>query len=172
MTLETALVLVLDGAEPFDAIRREYATEAVALGIPFHITLLYPFASREELTDALLDDVRAFFAAQPRFDFSLARVATWPRVVYLAPEPETQLRACMRALFERFPQYPPYGGVHPDVVPHATVGEEVDAASVRADVERRIAPHLPHPCQARDMALLEESEPKRWRERERFPLGG
>jgi hypothetical protein len=38
--MNTALAIVLDDAEPFDAVRREFAVEAVALGIPFHITLL------------------------------------------------------------------------------------------------------------------------------------
>jgi hypothetical protein len=58
------------------------------------------------------------------------------------------------------------------VVPHATLGEEVDAAAVRDEIERRVAPLLPRRCQARDVALLEEFEPGSWRERERFPLRG
>jgi hypothetical protein len=78
----------------------------------------------------------------------------------------------MRQLFARFPQWPPYGGIHEDVIPHATLGEEIDAAAVRDEIERRVGPHLPHPCQARDVSLLEEIAPDRWRERERFPLGG
>jgi hypothetical protein len=78
----------------------------------------------------------------------------------------------MRALFVRFPDWPPYGGVHENVVPHATLGENVDAAAVWDKVARRAAPHLPHRCQARDVSLLEEYAPGRWRERERLPLGG
>jgi 2'-5' RNA ligase len=170
--METALVIVLDGAEPFDAVRRDYAATTVALGIPFHVTLLYPFAPRDELTDALLEEVRSLFATQPPFEFTLTRVAAWSDVIYAVPEPDTALRACMRALVERFPQWPPYGGIHPEVVPHATLGEEVDPAAVYPDIARRVAPHLPHRCQARDVALLEEFERDRWRERERFALGG
>ena len=170
--METALVIVLEDAEPFDEVRRAFAVETFALGIPFHVTLLSPFAPREELTQALLDDVRSFFAVQESFEFELARIAAWPRVVYAVPEPDDAIRACMRALFERFPQWPPYGGVHAEVVPHATLGEEIDAASVLAEIERRVAPHLPRRCQAQDVALLEEFAPDRWRERERFPLGG
>jgi 2'-5' RNA ligase len=170
--VETALVIVLDDAEPFDQIRREYAIDTVALGIPFHLTLLYPFAPREELTDALLSETRAFFAARRQFEFELTRIATWPRVVYAVPEPDDELRDLMQALFARFPQWPPYEGIHHEVVPHATLGEEVDAATVRDEIERRVAPLLPRRCQARDVALLEEFEPGRWRERRRFPLSG
>ena len=153
-------------------MRRDYAVEAVSLGIPFHVTLLYPFAAREELTDELLSDSRAFFAARQPFEFELTRIATWPRVVYAVPEPDDELRDLMQALFARFPQWPPYEGIHHEVMPHATLGEEVDAAAVHDEIERRVAPLLPRRCQARDVALLAEFEPERWREKERFPLSG
>jgi 2'-5' RNA ligase len=163
--VQTALVIVVDDAEPFDEVRRELAAEAVAIGIPFHVTLLFPFGEE-------VDEAREFFAGREPFEFELTRVAAWPDVVYLVPEPDDELRSLMGALFERFPEWPPYGGIHEEVIPHATLAEEVDAAAVRDDVERRVAPHLPHRCQARDVALLEEYASNRWRERERFPLGG
>jgi 2'-5' RNA ligase len=163
--VQTALVIVVDDAEPFDEVRRDFAAQAVALGIPFHVTLLFPFGDE-------VDEARELFAGRRSFEFALTRVATWPEVVYLVPEPDVELRSLMRALFERFPDWPPYGGIHDDVVPHATLGEDVDAAAVRGDVERRVAPHLPHRCQARDVSVLEEYAPSRWRERERLPLGG
>jgi 2'-5' RNA ligase len=169
--VETALVIVIEDADPFDAVRRDFARAAVTRGIPFHVTLLYPFAPREELTDEVRAETRSFFAARRPFEFRLTHLATWPRAVYLVPEPDTELRSCMQALFAHFPQWPPYGGIHDVVVPHATVGEDADAAGVHAEIEQRVVPHLPHQCQARDVALLEEFAPERWRERERFRLG-
>jgi len=170
--VETALVIVLEDAEPFDEVRREFAVETFNLGIPFHVTLLYPFAPHDELTDTVLADVRAFFASQPPFEFSLTRVASWPEVVYAVPEPDDALRACMQALFTRFPLWPPYGGVHAEVVPHATLGEEVDAAGVYPEIEARVKEHLPRQYRIEDVALLEEVSPELWRERMRFALGG
>jgi 2'-5' RNA ligase len=170
--METALVIVLDGAEPFEEIRSEYAAWSVARGIPFHITLLFPFAPREELTDELVADVRSFFAAQSPLELTLERVAAFPRDVYVVPEPDDALRELMQALFARYPQWPPYGRIHNDVVPHATLGEDLDAQAAYGEIARRAASHLPHRCQARDVSLLEEYEPERWRERERFPLCG
>jgi len=170
--MESALVVVIDNAEPFDAVLREFAVETFELGIPFHVTLLYPFAPREELSEELLADLRSFFAAWPPFEFDLARIAVWPDVVYAVPEPDAELRRCMQALFDRFPQWPPYGGIHDEVMPHATLAEDVEAAAVFPEIERRVAPHLPRRCQARDVALLAEYEPNRWRERELFPLRG
>jgi 2'-5' RNA ligase len=163
--METALVIEIEDAEPFDDVRRQLMPAMVAAGIPFHVTLLSPFGE-------LVAEARAFFAERKPFDFALTRVATWPDVVYLVPEPADELRALMAALFERFPEWPPYGGIHDEVIPHATLGEEIDAAAVREEVERRVAPFLPHRCQARDVSLLEELAPNRWRERDRFPLGG
>ena len=163
--METALVIVIEDAEPFDVVRRELMPATVAAGIPFHVTLLSPFGE-------LVNEARAFFAERKPFDFALTRVAAWPRVVYLVPEPDDELRALMSALFARFPEWPPYGGIHDEVIPHATLGEEVDAATVRDEIERRVAPHLPFRCQARDVSLLEEYAPGRWRERQRFPLCG
>jgi 2'-5' RNA ligase len=168
--VESALVIVVGDAEPFDAVRREFAVETFELGIPFHVTLLYPFAPAEEVSAALLADVRSFFAAWPPFEFDLARLAAWPDVVYAVPEPDVELRRFMQALVARFPEWPPYGGVHEKEIPHATLAEDVDAEAVFAEIERRTAPHLPHRCQARDVSLLEEYSSKRWRERERFPL--
>jgi 2'-5' RNA ligase len=166
--VETALVIAIDNAEPFDEVRRELMPSVVATGIPFHVTLLVPFGSEAEL----VREARAFFAEQVPLEFELTRVATWPDVVYLVPEPDDELRALMMALFAGFPEWPPYEGIHAEVIPHATLGEGVDAAAVRAEIERRVAPHLPHRCQARDVTFLEEFAEGRWRERERFPLAG
>ena len=166
--METALLIVIDDAEPFDEVRREFAVETFDLGIPFHVTLLYPFAPT--VTAELVADARDFFAERPPFAFELTRIAAWPRVVYAVPEPDDALREYMAALFTRFPDWPPYGGIHEEVIPHATLGEEVDGPAVRDEIERRVAPHLPHRCQARDVALWDEVTPDRWRERDRFPL--
>jgi len=170
--VETALVLTLDDADPFDEIRREFAVGQFRQGIPFHITLLYPFAPREQLTDALLTDVRSFFAEREPFAFTLERIETFPAVVYLAPDPTRRLRDCTEAICARFPDWPPYEGAFAEVIPHATLGEDVDAVEVRAEIERRLAGHLPRSYTIDHATLLEEFEPERWRERDRFPLGG
>ena len=168
--METALVLVLDDAEPFDEVRREFDAQTVASGVPFHVTLLYPFASREELTRELLAQTRSFFASRPPFTFELTRIASWPQVVYAVPEPDDELRDCMYALHARFPQWPPYGGIHDTVVPHATLGEDLDAAAAYPEIERRLRPHLPRRYRAEEATLLEEHTPGKWRERERIPF--
>jgi 2'-5' RNA ligase len=169
--LQSALVIVIADAAPFDAVRRDFAPWSVERGIPFHITLLHPFAPRDELSKPLLADVRDFFATEARLEFSLARIACWPSVVYAVPEPDEPLVRCMHALRARFPQWPPYEGAHDTVIPHATLGIDVDADAVCVEIARRLAPHLPHRCSVQAATLLEEFTRDRWRENETFPLG-
>jgi 2'-5' RNA ligase len=170
--VETALVLVLEDSAPFEAVRRDFAVSQVARGIPFHITLLYPFAPREQLSGSLLADLGSFFAGQKPFEFTLERIEMFPAVVYAAPEPSSPLRDCTDAIHVRFPDWPPYEGAFAEVIPHATLGEVVDVAEVRPVIERRLASHLPRRYRVETATLLEEFEPDRWRERERFRLGG
>jgi 2'-5' RNA ligase len=171
--VETALVLTLDDSDPFDDIRREFAVGQFTRGIPFHITLLYPFAPREELTRSLLAQVRSLFAEQRPFEFTLERIETFPpAVVYAAPEPARPLRECTDVIHARFPDWPPYEGAFAEVIPHATLAEDVDAAQVRLEIERRLADHLPRRYSIDHATLLEEFEPDRWRERGWFPLAG
>jgi 2'-5' RNA ligase len=171
--MESALVLVLDDSAPFDAVRREFAVAQYACGIPFHVTLLYPFAPREQLTKSLLAAVRSFFATEARFEFTLERIGLFPpEVVYLAPEPDGPLRDCTDAIYARFPDWPPDEGAFAEVIPHATLAEDVDAAAVRAEIEKRLVPHLPRSYRIDEATLLEEFEPNRWRGRERFRLCG
>ena len=143
-------------------------------GIPLSLTLLAPFVPQEELRDEHVEELRAFFAPRRPLVFDLVRLDEFPGlVVYAAPEPEDELRATMRALWARYPEYPPYGRPGFDPPPHATLaqlGDDPDA--VREAVARRAGPLLPVRCVAREATLFEEYEPDRCRVRATFPFGG
>jgi 2'-5' RNA ligase len=168
---ETAVVIVLDDARPqLEPVRAEFHAGEVAMGIPLHVTLLYPFAPSDQVDEEELED---FFARYGAFTLTLTGLATWPLVVYAIPEPRERLLAIMHALFEKYPDYPPYEGEIAEPEPHATLSEleageslEAVAARIRAQIESL----FPLTCHIRDVALLEEYEPDRWRERRRFPL--
>ena len=167
MSLRAALVLPLD--EPRLAeLRARFDPVGTAAGIPLHITLLFPFGRDEDgVVDAL--------AGWSPLAFSLTRVTEFPGVLWLAPEPDDELRARILELYARFPEWPPYGGEFPEPIPHATVGkvpagesQEEVAATVRAAAE----PLLPVRFELHEAALLEETAPDRWREARRFPFRG
>lgn len=169
--LHTAIVIVLDDARPeLEPVRAEFHPDAVAMGIPLHVTLLVPFAAPDEVDSAELEK---FFAQFDGFTLTLTSLATWPRVVYAVPEPRERLLAIMHALFALYPDYPPYEGEIAEPEPHATLTElerGESLATVLAGIRTETLSLFPLKCDVRDVALLEEYEPDRWRERRRFPL--
>jgi 2'-5' RNA ligase len=169
--LESAVSIVLDGARPqLEPVRAEFHAGSVAMGIPLHVTLLYPFAPPHHVDEKALEE---FFAECDALTVTLVGLGEWPGVVYAVPEPRDELLAMMRLLWERFPEYPPYGGEIAEPLPHATLAElEADEpqAAIAAAIRARTESVFPITCEVRDVALLEEYEPDRWRERRRFPL--
>ena len=167
MSLRGALVLLLE--EPRLAeLRARFDPVGTATGIPPHITLLIPFGPDE-------DGVAEFFAGWSPLSFSLTRVAEFPGVLWLAPEPDDELRARTLEVYTRFPGWPPYGGEFPEPIPHATVGKVPEGSSqadVAAAVRAAAEPLLPVSFEVREAALLEETAPDRWREARRFPFQG
>jgi 2'-5' RNA ligase superfamily len=174
--LESFLTLLLaDQAPDLAAAHDELYPERVPESIPLSVTLLTPFIPPPQLDEPELGALRGFFAARSPFSFEIARVAQWPGggAVYGVPDPDDELRATMRALWKRYPQYPPYGQEGSDPPPHAslTLDGGADPASLRDRVEQRLAPLLPARFTIREATLMEEFEPDRCRVRETFRLG-
>lgn len=87
-----------------------------------HITLLSPFAAKEELTDGVLGELDLFFADCLPWSFRLEQVAQFPGGrTYLSPDPAAPFRSLTHELYRHFPEYPPYGGEFDDVIPHLSV---------------------------------------------------
>jgi 2'-5' RNA ligase len=164
----SALIVAVPEAEPLvHDWRLRY--DNAALGIPAHVTLIFPFVPMQEVDEELIGKLRELFAAQPAFSFSLARVARFPEVAWLAPEPDDSFRHLTELLASRYPEYPPYEGIHDDVIPHLSVGRGDEA--FQDEVESALTPHLPIEARAEDVTLIVEDESGHWRESERFPLG-
>ena len=90
-------------------------------------------------------------------------------MAYLAPEPPEPFARLTEAIAERWPNYPPYEGIHEVVIPHLTVAYGDDALLDAVDAD--ITPKLPIDAVVTEAVLLEELEPEsRWRERARFSL--
>jgi 2'-5' RNA ligase len=164
----SALIVAVPEAEPLvHDWRLRY--DNAALGIPAHVTLIFPFVPAEEIGGGLIGELRELCAGQPAFSFTLARVARFPEVAWLAPEPDDPFRRLTELLASRYPDYPPYEGIHDDVIPHLSVGR--GDAAFQAEADSALTPHLPIEARAEDVTLLVEDESGHWRESERFPLG-
>jgi 2'-5' RNA ligase superfamily len=144
--LETFVTLILEDADPALAeAHRELYPERIPEQIPLSLTLLYPWIPRDSATQADVDRLRYFFAARPRLEFDLVRVAEFPGLVaYAVPEPDDELRATMRALWALYPDYPPYGRRDREPPPHATLGRlDGDYAITLEAAKARVDPLLP-----------------------------
>ena len=164
----SAIVIAVPAAARLvDEWRRRHTWDG-RRGVPAHITLLFPFIPRDELDETTFKQLAALFAAEPRFEFSLARTARFPGVLYLAPEPAERFSALIERLTAAYPAYPPYEGAHETVVPHLTVAEGDDAVLDR--IARELEPSLPIAASASAATLLVEGDDGIWRERVSLPL--
>jgi 2'-5' RNA ligase len=161
----TALIVVVPDAEPVVGKWRESYDSALH-GVPAHVTLLFPFVPREQVDDALLAELSELFASQPAFSFSLSRVERFPDVTWLAPEPAEPFRRLTELILARYPAYPPYEGIHDEIIPHLTVAD----AAIGEEIDSALAPHLPIGAKANEVTLLVEDGSGRWRRARQFPL--
>jgi len=160
--MRTALVVVVPEAEPLvGRLRERYDHPAGGLGVPAHITLLFPFGDDPEGLEEL-------FAAAAPFDFELAHTERFaePPILYLAPEPAEPFLRLIEALIARYPEFPPFRGEYTAIVPHLTIGYDVPEEAAES-----LRLSLPVRARAETVTWLEE-QGGRWRERRRFALGG
>ena len=173
MPSESALVVLVPEAEELVGCFRDRFDPAAADGVPAHISLLYPFKPPGEITPAVIDSLARIFSAICVFEVSLTSLRKFPSVLYLAPEPDEDLRRLTQAIVTQFPETPPYGGEFADVVPHLTVARAGDAkqlAAIAVDFESRAMGRLPILCTIREVCLIENNDGL-WRTRRRFALG-
>lgn len=171
---ESALIIEVPEAESLVGRWRLAHDPSAALGIPAHVTVLYPFVPPARIgpdTYAALREIcTAFapFAAELRFVASFAG-----GVVYLAPEPADRFRALTTAAWERFPGHPPYEGRFEDVVPHLTIGESPpdQGRDLQREAHGTLAGRLPLPFRVDHVSLFVASD-GRWSSTAQFALCG
>jgi 2'-5' RNA ligase len=165
----SALIVEVPEAEPLVGEWRARHDWSAQHGVPAHITLLFPFVAVEHVDSVLLDELRRLFETQAAFPFSLPRVARFPEVAWLAPEPPEPFSRLTDLIVERYPAYPPYEGIHDVVIPHLTVAE--GDVALQDEVEAALTPHLPIAAAAREVTMIVEDEAGYWHAGPRFALG-
>lgn len=170
MVEESALLVPVPEAEPLVRRWRERLDRSAEMGVPAHITILYPFVPPGEVHDRLLTDLRSMFGRVAAFDYTLTDVRWFGEdVLWLAPAPDTGFRRLIDAVVARYPRYPPYGRPEQEVIPHLTVGDSGGREALRA-AEAALRPRLPVRAVATEVWLVEATEAERWGVRERFRL--
>jgi len=158
-------------AEPVVGEWRLKHTYDAPLGIPAHVTLLFPFLSADELSAEVEERLARVLGAAEPFDVTFARTARFPEVLYLQPEPSEPLSALTRAIAAEWPEHPPYEGAHEVVIPHLTVAEG-DAEELLQRIESDVEPKLPVHKHVSEAQLFAEDEAGRWHEHARLPFRG
>ena len=168
---ETGLIVTVPEAESCVGSLRARFHPVAKLGVPAHVTLLFPFMSPERVNEAVLQRIRTAMSASAAFSFSLSQVGRFPLTTYLAPEPAAPFIALTQAFAREFPDFPPFGGEFETVIPHLTVshGSAIYAEVAHAELSSALAGHGPIYSVCTSVVLLENSS-GRWRQMHAFPL--
>jgi 2'-5' RNA ligase len=168
---ESAFAVNVPEAERYVGALRDRFDPTAKLGVPAHITLLYPFMSPEQITKTVLNRVRLALSSAVGFRFCLVKTGRFAGALYLAPEPAAPFIALTEKLIQQFPDYLPYGGRHESIVPHLTVAQAGEPEHSVAEMElARILP-IPTGIQAscKEVVLIENSS-GRWERMHSFSL--
>ena len=168
---ETAVVIVVDVAG-LDAVYREEFPAFHSLGIPLHATLRYPFVRPDHL-DAALPRLTEVLKKHHRFDFSLTELKTFPRTVWVAPDPAAPFIALTEAIEAAFPETSQREFA--EVIPHVTLVDGLEESRLEETVQRLrpvVEPLLPVTLSADEVVVLAEQQDGRMPIVARLPLGG
>jgi 2'-5' RNA ligase len=166
---ETAIIVPVPEAEPIVGRWRRRYTPSGAAGMPAHITLLVPFTDSDFLGAERTRGVEEVLGRFGPIDLALAATGYFEgplSVLYLEPRPAAPFRAMTAALVNAFPEHPPYGGAHLQIVPHLTVATRLGRERLAA-IEAEVAAALPITARPSEAWLMEYAG-QAWRLCNRF----
>ena len=138
---DTGLILLVPEVEPAIGRWREQYDSVAPLGVPAHVTVLYPWIPAGRLTEADCDGVAEIAGATDPIELTFAAIGRFPDVLWLDPQPSGPILALIAAVTARWPDYLPYGGQYGDPpVPHLTVADTDpdQLGAVVADIEQAL----------------------------------
>jgi len=169
-SLSAVAVAVPEAVPAVDGWRERTCLAKPSLGIPPHVTVLFPFMAPEQIDAAVLGELRRIASQTPCFRFRLGETGRFAATLYLAPDPAEPFIHLTGEIVERFPDWKPYGGVFESVVPHLTVAE--GNAAVLDEVEVDVRRALPIKAVAREALVIAETRSDtRWHTVARLPFG-
>jgi 2'-5' RNA ligase len=149
---------------------RRASVENSGLGVPAHLTLLYPFVAPAQLDRGIRSRVAGVAARHAAWDYELAGRARFPDSVYVRVAPEAPFTALQRDLQAAFPEHPIYEGRVAAYVPHVTIAEGPAIGS--SDVlEHRGWSALPARRRVASIEVIAPGDDGRWGTVWRVPLG-
>ncbi|MER7540079.1 2'-5' RNA ligase family protein [Streptomyces sp. NPDC097704] len=166
---QTALIVQIPEAEPEVRGWRERFDPSARAGVPAHVTVLFPFLDESRMDALVYSALAEVLCSHQAFDLRFERCGRLPGVLYLVPEPDTQLRRLTEAIADRWPEAPPYGGRFVEIVPHLTITQGQED-SVLEEIEADLAGRLPFTSHVASVELIVHDGVK-WQQRASFALG-
>ncbi len=150
----SGLIIEVPEAEPAVRWHRERLDASAPLGIPAHITVLFPFMPPETIDTAVLTRLEHLFADVSRFSFRLAGTKWFgEEVLWLAPHDPGPFRALTQHVYQAFPAFPPFEGQFADIIPHLTIGHGHPLNDLHT-AEESLRAHLPITGDATAVTLM------------------
>jgi hypothetical protein len=169
---QTALVALIPEADPVVGRYRSQLDSGAQVGVPAHVTILYPFLPPGMVTDTIVAELDRLLGGHTAFDVSFDSVAWFDdQVAYLRPTPDEPFRLLTASAWRRWPACPPYGGAHSEPTPHLTIGDGGRSPDLEA-AATAIARSLPIRSRVSDVHLMTGTDqPASWTEHSAFTLG-
>jgi len=113
----------------------------------------------------VLSELASIFREIKPFQFSLAKIATFPNTIFLEPAPKEPFISLTKKVFSVFPDTPPYEGIYPEINPHLTIAqlsEDQDFTDVNREIIKKVSHRLPLYSVAEEAWLMEEHANGDW----------
>ncbi|MFE2581504.1 2'-5' RNA ligase family protein [Streptomyces sp. NPDC059378] len=165
---QTGLIVKIPDAEPAVRAWRERFDPSARAGVPAHVTVLFPFLDESRIDARVHSALTDVLGRHHAFDLRFESCGRFPGVLYLAPEPDAQLRWLTEVIADRWPEAPPYGGQFTEIVPHLTVVDGQNDA-VLDEIEADLLGGLPFTSRVSSVDLMVHDGAK-WQERASFAL--
>lgn len=171
---QTAVIAPVQEADAVVGKHRQTLDAAAAWGVPAHVTVLYPFIEPTAVDESVIATLMAAVSSVSSFDCCFRRTQWFGEdVLWLEPEPAEPFRTLTTAVWAAFPQHPPYGGAHHDVIPHLTIAERrlADLPALQA-AENDVQSGLPLTTTIDRLVLIAGTQaPRSWSVVGELPLG-
>jgi 2'-5' RNA ligase len=169
---ESSVLIPVPAAEPVVGEWRLSYDPAAVLGVPAHITLLYPFVPARLIEERHLSSLDLIFSRQEAIEFTLEKVRTFPSgTVYLSPSPPEKFVRLTRLIHRSFPEHPPNEGRFDDVIPHLTIADPSPEPAITERIRASVAVTLPISTTADEIWLMEQGHDETWRPVRIWTLG-